>query len=103
MITIGLLGVCCPLIRPVELLDEPFGQQPLEVADENNVVFAVEVNPALIAVLRVVALCLTSLASVVNLVKRLLVDIPQHYIEVLAEWDVTIAMDDETAYDALAV
>ena len=69
MFTIGLLGVCRPLIRAIELFNEPFGQQSLKVTDENNVVFAVEVNPTLIAVLRVMALCLTGLASVEDLIK----------------------------------
>ena len=69
MITIGLLGVCRPLVRAVELFDEPFGQQSLEVAYKDDVVLAVEVNPTLIAVLRVMALRLTGLASVENLIK----------------------------------
>ena len=51
MITIGLLGVCRPLVRAVELLNEPFGQQPLEVAYKDDVVLAVEVNPTAVAVL----------------------------------------------------
>ena len=59
MISIGLLGVCCPLIRAVELLDEPFGQQPLEVSHKDDVVLTMEVNPAVVAVMGVVALRLT--------------------------------------------
>ena len=103
MISIGLLGVCRPLIRTVELFDEPFWHQPLEVTHEDDVVLTMEVDPAVVAVMGVVALRLTGRCTVENLVKRVLVDIPQHYIEVLAEWDVTIAMYDETAHDALAV
>ena len=52
MFSIGLLRVCRPLIRAVELLDEPFGQQSLEVAHEDDVILAVEVNPAVVTVMR---------------------------------------------------
>ena len=102
MFTIGLLGVCRPLIRAVELFDEPFGQQPLEVAHKDDVVLAVEVNPTLIAVTGVVALCLTGRCVVEDLVQRLLMDIPQHHVEVLTERHITVAMHHEATHDALA-
>ena len=102
MFTIGLLGVCRPLIRAVELLNEPFGQQPLEVAHKDDVVLTMEVDPAAVALTRVLALCLTGRCAIENLVKRLLVDIPQHHVEVLAERHVAIAMHDEATHDALA-
>ena len=101
MFSVGLLGVCRPLIRAVEFLDEPFGQQPLEVADEDDVVLAMEVDPAVVAVVGVVALSLTGRCAVENLVKRLLVDIPQYHVKVLAERNVTIAMHNEAAHDTL--
>ena len=59
MFAICLLRVCRPLVLAVELLNEPFGQQPLKVADEDNVILAMEVNPAGVAVTGVVALGLT--------------------------------------------
>ena len=102
MITIGLLGVCRPLVRAVELLNEPFGQQQLEVAHEDDVVFAVEVDPAVVTMAGIVALRLTGRCTVENLVKRLLVDIPQHHVEVLTERNVAVAMHYETTHDALA-
>ena len=102
MITIGLLGVCRPLVRAVELFDEPLWQQPLEVAHKDDVVFAVEVNPTLIAVTGVATLGLTSRCSVENLVQRLLMDIPQHHVEVLTERHITVAMHHEATHDALA-
>ena len=99
---ICLLGICLPLILAVELLNEPFGQQTLEVAHQDDVVLAVEVDPAVIAVLGILVLSITGRYAVENLVKRLLVDIPQHHIKILAEWNVTIAMHDETAHNTLA-
>ena len=102
MFTIGLLGVCRPLVRAVELLDEPFGQQPLEVAHQDDVVLAVEVNPAVVTLTGVVALCLAGRNTVENLVERLLVDIPQYDVEILAKRHVAVAMHDETTHDALA-
>ena len=76
MFTIGLLMICRPLIRPVELFDEPFGQQALEVTHKDDVVFTVEVNPTVIAMAGVVTLCLTGRYAIENFVKLLLVDIP---------------------------
>lgn len=102
MFAIGLLRVCRPLIWTVDLLNEPFGQHSLKVAHEDDVILSVEVDPALIAVLGILALGLTCRCAVENLVERLLVDIPQHHIEVLAERYVTIAMHYKATHDALA-
>ena len=94
--------VFCPLIWAVELLNEPLGQQSLHVAKEDDVVLAVEVNPAAVAVLRIVALRLAGCPAIEDFIKRLMMDISQYDIKVLAERHVTIAMDDEAAHDALA-
>ena len=59
MFTICLLRVCRPLVLAVKLFDEPLGQQSLKVSHEDDVVLAVEVNPAVVAVVGVVALRLT--------------------------------------------
>ena len=61
-----------------------------------------EVNPTAVAVLRVVALCLARCRAVENLVERLTVDIAENDVKILAEWHVTITMDDKAAHDALA-
>lgn len=58
-----------PLVWTVELLNEPLGQQSLHVAKEDDVVFAVEINPAVVAVLGIVALGLTGCHAIENLVK----------------------------------
>ena len=102
MFAICLLRVCRPLVLAVELLNKPFGQQSLKVAHEDDVILTVEVYPALIAVLGILALGLTCGFTVENLVKRLLMDIPQHHFKILAERYVTVAMHDEATHDALA-
>ena len=99
--------ICCarvfrPLVWAVELLNEPLGQQSLHVAKEDDVIFAVEVNPTAVAVLRVVALGLTGCHAIENLVERLVVDVTKNDVKILAKWHVTIAMDDKAAHDALA-
>ena len=99
---ICLLGICLPLILAVELLNEPLGQQTLEVTHQDDVVLAVEVNPAVVAVLRVVALRLAGSHAVEDLVERLVVDISQNNIKILAERHFTVAVDDETTHNALA-
>jgi hypothetical protein len=49
-----------------------------------------------------VALRLAGSHAVEDLVERLVVDISQNNIEILAERHVTVAMDDKTAHNALA-
>ena len=102
MFAVCLLRVCRPLIRTVDLLNEPFGQHPLKVAHENDVILPVEVYPALIAVPGILALRLTGCCSVENLVERLVVDIAKSDVKILTEWHVTVTVDDEATHDALA-
>ena len=102
MFAVCLFRVCRPLIRTINLLDEPFGQYSLEVAHKDNVVLTVEVDPTVIAVLGILALGLTGRCTVENLVERLLMDIPQQHIKILAERYVTVAMHHEATHDALA-
>ena len=90
------------MIRTIDLLNEPFGQYSLKVAHEDNVILTVEVYPALIAVLGILALDLTCRCTVENLVERLLMDIPQHHFKILAERYVTVAMNYKATHDALA-
>jgi len=49
VLPVGLLRFGCPVVLPVEFLDEPPRQESLEVAHEYDVVFAVEVDPAVVA------------------------------------------------------
>ena len=91
-----------PLVWAIQLLNEPLGQQSLHVAKEDDVVFTVEVDPAAVAVFRVMALRLAGCRAVEDLVERLMMDISQYDIKILTEGHVTVAMNDETAHDALA-
>ena len=102
MFAVCLFRVCRPLIRTINLLNEPFGQHPLKVAHENDVILPVEVYPALIAVLGILALGLTCGFTVENLVERLLMDIPQHHFKILAERYIAVAMNYKATHDALA-
>ena len=99
---IGCARVFRPLIWAVELLNELLGQQSLHVAKEDDVVLAVEVDPAAVAVLGIVALCLAGCRAVENLIERLAVDVAESDIKILAERHIAVAMDDEAAHDALA-
>ena len=102
MFAICLLRVCRPLIRTVDLLNEPLGQHPLKVAHENDVILPVEVYPALIAVLGILALGLAGCHAVENFVESLAMDIAKSDVKILAERYVTVAMHDEATHDALA-
>ena len=99
---IGCVRVFCPLIWAVELLDEALGQKALKVSHENDVIFSVEVNPAAVAVLGIMALRLAGCHAVEDFVERLAMDVAKSNVEILAERYVTVAMDDKTAHNALA-
>ena len=99
---ISCARIFCPLIRAIELFNQLLGQQTLEVAQQDDVILAVEVNPTAVAVLGVVTLCLAGCRAIENLVERLTVDVTKSDVKVLAEWHVTVAMNDKAAHDALA-
>ena len=102
VLVIGCARVFGPLIWAVELLNKRLGQKSLHVAKEDDVVLAVEVDPAVVAVLRIVALRLAGSHAIENLVERLVVDIAKSDVKILTEWHVTVTMDDEATHDALA-
>lgn len=77
---ISYARVISPLIRPVELFDETFRQQSLQIAKEDNIIFAMEVYPTAVAVPRILTLCLTRLIAVEKIIKRFVMDIAQHDI-----------------------
>ena len=95
-------GVVGPLIRSIESFNDPFGQQALEIAHEDDVVLAVEVDPTPVALPGIPTLSLTSLRAIENIIQRLLMDVAQLDIKILAQRHVTVAVDDQTAHDALA-
>ena len=99
---VGLGLAVAPLVFAVEPLHHALGHDALEVADEDDVVLAVEVDPAAVALLLVLTLELAAGSAVEYLVERLVVDIAQHDVEVLADGHVAVAVDYEGALDALA-
>lgn len=94
--------VICPLIRSIEPLNDPFGQQALEIAHEDDVVLAVEVDPAVVALPGIPTLGFTSQRAIENIIQGLLMDVAQLDIKILAQRHVAVAVYDQTAHDALA-
>ena len=99
---IGCSRVFRPLVCAIEFLNKALGQKALKVSHENDVIFAVEVNPAVVAVLGIMALRLAGCHAVENLVESLAMDIAKSDVKILTERHVTVAMDDKTAHNALA-
>ena len=66
---ISCAWIFCPLVWSIELLNESFGQKSLHVAKEDNVVLAMEVNPTAVASSGILALRLTRLRAVENLIE----------------------------------
>ena len=91
-----------PLVWSIEFLYELFGQKSFHVTKEDDVIFAMEVDPAAVAVLGILALRLARLGGVEYLVESLMVNISEHDIKILTKWYISIAVNDETAHDALA-
>ena len=90
-----------PLVWTIEMLDKSFGHQTLQIAEENDVILAVEVDPTVVTVPGVVTLHLTRCLAVENLIERLAVDVAQFDTEVLAKRHITVTVDDKAAHDAL--
>ena len=99
---IGHFGVISPLIGTIEAFNEPFGQKSFKSAHQDDIILAVEVNPAAIALPGISALGFTGLIAVDNVIERLLMDVAQLDIKVLAQRHIPIAVYDETAHDVLA-
>ncbi len=93
--------VICPLIRSIEPLNDPFGQQALEIAHEDDVILAVEVDPTVVALPGIPTLGLTSQRAIENIIQWLLMDVAQLDVKILAQRHIPIAVDDQTAHDAL--
>ena len=103
VLLIRCVWIIRPLVWSIKLLYEPFGQKSLYVTKEDNVIFAVEVNPAVVTLLGVVALCLAGCRAIEDVVERMAMDIAKRDIKILTEWYITVTVDDKAAHDALAV
>ena len=51
------------------MLDKSFGQQTLQIAEEDDIILAVEVNPTVVAVFGIVTLRQTRSLAVENLIE----------------------------------
>lgn len=80
---IGHFDVISPLIWTIESFNDPFGQKSLEVAHQNDVILAVEVNPAPITLSGISALGFASLIAVENIIQRLIVNVAQLDVKIL--------------------
>ena len=58
-----------PFIFPIENLNQAFGEDSFQIPHQDDVILAMEINPAGIAVFRVLALHFGSLLGVENLVQ----------------------------------
>lgn len=91
-----------PLVVAVNGFDETFGQQTFEVAEEDDIVLAVKVEPTGIAQMGIVALSMDGFLSVKDVIKRLPVDVAECHVEILAQRHIAVAVNDKAAHDALA-
>ena len=101
VLLIRCVWIIRPLVWSIKLLYEPFGQKSLYVTKEDNVIFAVEVNPAVVTLLGVVTLCLAGCRTIEDVVERMAMDIAKRDIKILTEWYITVTVDDKTAHNAL--
>ena len=99
---IGHFAVIYPLIGTIESFNECFWQQTLEVAHQDDVIFAMEVNPASVALHGIPALGFAGLIAVENIIQRLIVDVAQLDVKILTQRHVPVAVYDQAAHDALA-
>ena len=99
---IGHFGVISPLIGTIEAFNEPFGQESFKIAHQDDIILAVEVNPAAIALPGISALGFTGLIAVENIIQRLIVDVAQLDVKILTQRHVPVAVYDQAAHDALA-
>lgn len=66
---ISCAGVFRPLVGAIELFNEAFGQKPFKVSQEDDVVLAVEVDPATVAVLGEMALHLAGRPAIEDVIE----------------------------------
>ena len=95
MALISHVGVICPLVLAIERFDEELRQEAFHIADKDDVIFAVEVNPALIALFAVLALCAGGSLSVENLIQAVFMQVTQVDTKILTQGHIAIRMDDE--------
>ena len=63
------MRVIRPLVWAIDMLDNLFGQQTLQIAEKDNIILAVEVDPTVVAVLGIVTLSLTCRLAVEDFIE----------------------------------
>ena len=99
---IGHFDVICPLIWTIESFNYLFGYEAFKVAHQDDVILAMEINPATVTLPGVSALSERTSMTVEDFVQGLIVDVAQLDIKILAQGYITITVNDQTAHDALA-
>lgn len=69
MFAISEFGIVAPLIRTIESFNYLFGYEAFKVAHQDDVILAVEVNPAAVALLGVSALSERTVMTVEDFVQ----------------------------------
>lgn len=96
------LGILTPLIIAEHLAVEPAGEKSFEVPVKDEVVFAVEVDPALVAVVVVILERIYRLLLGDDLIKGIVVDVAQVQIQVHANRDIAVGQNHNAVEDAFA-
>ena len=99
---VGVVLVACPLIFAVEPFYHLLGDDFLEVAQQDDVILAMEIDPAGVAVLGILALYMSGLARIEYLIQRVLMNVAKFHAQVLAQRHIPIGMNDQFAEYALA-
>lgn len=89
------MPVGTPLVLSIESLNKFLWKDFFQIAEQYNVIFPMEIDPATIAFLRMPALSGYAFCRVENLVKRFFLDITQNNIKILANRHIAIGMDYE--------
>ena len=66
---ISCMWIIRPLVWTIEMLDKSFGHQTLQIAEENDVILAMKIDPTTVAVFGIVALHLARSLAVENLIE----------------------------------
>ena len=98
---VGVILIACPLIFAVEPFYHFLGDDILEVAQQDDIILTMEVNPAGIAILGILALHMRCLARIEYLIQRVLVYVAEFHTQVLAQRHIPIRMNNQFAEYAL--
>ena len=96
---ISKTAVRTPLVLPIEHFYNLLGQDFFYIAEQYNVIFPMEIDPASVTLFRVTALHCNTFCRVKDLIKCLFLDITENNIKILTQGDVPIRVDDKRVSD----